>query len=130
MENAWPNVAVSKATGRVPEYEPNRWDTRFEWKPNWEWEAIFRYDGVERGRSAAHFLWRDAADPLLPPDEYRPNGHYAQHPYVMFMQQIGEILEADGVVTREICGVWTWVKRGQNYGIKLVRRLTEGEPEP
>ncbi len=123
-EHPWPQVPVGKHDGRVPHWEPPEWHTLYEWRDNWEWEATLCYVGIEREGHSAHFLWRDAADVLVPRKDWDGSDTmaYDHGPHVMFLQQMGEILERGESITREITGIWTWVKRGSNYGVRLVRK--------
>lgn len=76
------------------------------WKPNEEVELTLHYKNYGRGRSAVTFYWTD--------DE--------GHEYPMFIKDVDELLRQDiGVST--IHAIWTYVKRGANYGIKFVRRV-------
>ena len=75
-----------------------------EWRPNEEVELELYYVGHTRGRSAVTFYWKDA------------NGHG----YPMFIKDFEDMmLRIDTIKPAK--GIFTYVKRGQNYGIKLVR---------
>lgn len=76
------------------------------WKPNEEVELTLHYKGYGRGRSAVTFYWID------------DNGHE----YPMFIKDVDELLREDIGVSR-IHAIWTYVKRGQNYGIKFIRKV-------
>lgn len=75
------------------------------WKPNEEIELTLHYDGYGRGRSAVTFYWKD------------DNGHK----YPMFIKDVDELLRQD-MGTSSVRGIFTYVKRGANYGIKFLRR--------
>lgn len=75
------------------------------WKPNEEVELTLHYNGYGRGRSAVTFYWKD------------DNGHQ----YPMFIKDVDELLRQD-MGTSSIHGIFTYVKRGANYGIKFLRR--------
>lgn len=75
------------------------------WKPNEEIELTLHYNGYGRGRSAVTFYWKDN------------NGHQ----YPMFIKDVDELLRQD-IGTSSVHGIFTYVKRGANYGIKFLRR--------
>ncbi len=76
------------------------------WKPNEEIELTLHYDGYGRGRSAVTFYWKD------------DNGHK----YPMFIKDVDELLRQD-MGTSSVHGIFTYVKRGANYGIKFLRKV-------
>lgn len=76
------------------------------WKPNEEIELTLHYDGYGRGRSAVTFYWKD------------DNGHK----YQMFIKDVDELLRQD-MGTSSVRGIFTYVKRGANYGIKFLRKV-------
>lgn len=76
------------------------------WKPNEEVELTLHYKDYGRGRSAVTFYWTD--------DD--------SHEYPMFIKDVDELLRQD-IGVSNIHAVWTYVKRGANYGIKFVRRV-------
>lgn len=78
------------------------------WKPNKEVELTLHYQGYGRGRSAVTFYWVD------------DDGHK----YPMFLRDVDELLR-QGVGTSSIHAIFTYVKRGANYGIKFLRRVDE-----
>lgn len=78
------------------------------WKPNKEVELTLHYQGYGRGRSAVTFYWVD------------DDGHK----YPMFIKDVDELLRQD-VGTSSIHAIFTYVKRGANYGIKFLRRVDE-----
>lgn len=75
------------------------------WKPNEKIELTLHYDGYGRGRSAVTFYWKD------------DDGHK----YPMFIKDVDELLRQDMGVS-SVHGIFTYVKRGANYGIKFLRR--------
>jgi len=75
------------------------------WKPNEEIELTLHYNGYGRGRSAVTFYWKD--------DE--------GHQYPMFIKDVDELLRQDMGVS-SVHGIFTYVKRGANYGIKFLRK--------
>ena len=78
------------------------------WKPNKEVELTLHYKGFSRGRSAVTFYWVD------------DDGHK----YPMFIRDVDELLRQD-IGTSSIHAIFTYVKRGANYGIKFLRRADE-----
>ena len=78
------------------------------WKPNKEVELTLHYQGYGRGRSAVTFYWVD------------DDGHR----YPMFIKDVDELLRQD-IGTSSIHAIFTYVKRGANYGIKFLRRVDE-----
>ena len=78
------------------------------WKPNKEVELTLHYKGYGRGRSAVTFYWAD------------DDGHK----YPMFIKDVDELLRQD-TGTSSIHAIFTYVKRGANYGIKFLRRVDE-----
>ena len=78
------------------------------WKPNKEAELTLHYKGFSRGRSAVTFYWVD------------DDGHK----YPMFIKDVDELLRQD-IGASSIHAIFTYVKRGDNYGIKFLRRVDE-----
>lgn len=78
------------------------------WKPNEEVELTLHYKDYGRGRSAVTFYWENEDG----------------HEYPMFIKDVDELLRQDIGMSR-IHAIWTYVKRGANYGIKFVRRVEE-----
>ena len=78
------------------------------WKPNKEVELTLHYKGFSRGRSAVTFYWVD------------DDGHK----YPMFIKDVDELLRQD-IGASSIHAIFTYVKRGANYGIKFLRRVDE-----
>ena len=76
------------------------------WKPNEEVELTLHYNGYGRDRSAVTFYWKDE------------DGHQ----YPMFIKHVDELLRQD-MGTSSVHGIFTYVKRGANYGIKFLRRV-------
>ena len=76
------------------------------WKPNEEIELTLHYNGYGRGRSAVTFYWKDDNN----------------HQYPMFIKDVDELLRQD-MGTSSVRGIFTYVKRGANYGIKFLRKV-------
>ncbi len=75
-----------------------------EWRPNIEIELTLHYKRYGRGRSAVTFYWADEEG----------------HSYPMFVTDMDEILRLN-IGCGEIHAVFTYIKRGANYGIKFLR---------
>lgn len=73
--------------------------------PNCEFSDTMIFDGFSRGRSSvkAHFVSETTG-----------------RKYEMFVSDLGDAIRADGLHNARIDGKFTFTKRGQNYGVKLV----------
>ena len=73
--------------------------------PNYEFSDIMIFEGFSRGRSSvkAHFVSETTG-----------------RKYEMFVSDLGDAIRADGLYNARIDGKFTFTKRGQNYGVKLV----------
>jgi len=80
------------------------WDVdRIVWRDNVPFYATLELGGIERGRSAAHFLWNDT--------DTGAN-------YQMFMADAVDLMRSPaGVQAGKVTGWWIVVKRGANYGV-------------
>lgn len=78
------------------------------WKPNEEIELTLHYQDYGRGRSSVTFYWKDEDG----------------HKYPMFIKDIDELLKQD-MGTSSVHAIFTYVKRGANYGIKFLRKVKE-----
>ena len=76
--------------------------------PNYEFSDIMIFDGFSRGRSSvkAHFVSETTG-----------------RKYEMFVSDLGDAIRADGLHNARIDGKFTFTKRGQNYGVKLVEAI-------
>lgn len=72
---------------------------------NFEWIDLLCYEGYGRGRSAAYFMFRSQT---------------TEKRYYVFMTDFDKMipLMMNGFVQAK----FTFVKRGRNYGIKMVRK--------
>ena len=68
-------------------------------------QAFLVLEGLERGRSAAYFWWKDRDSDAT---------------YPMFMKDMVELLKYGQVYHGTVFGKWAPAKRGENYGIKHV----------
>jgi hypothetical protein len=75
------------------------------WKENFEFEDTLRLTGMSRGRSAANFNLKSETN---------------AKDYNVFMTDMVYLFQNGEISKGIIKGKWTFVKRGQNYGIKLV----------
>jgi hypothetical protein len=75
----------------------------FRWVDNHEFDATLTFEGYYRGRSAGGFRFKDNL-----------------YTYYMFMTDIDDLLKTKVIDKGVVSGKWTFVKRGMNYGIKLV----------
>jgi hypothetical protein len=78
------------------------------WKENFEFEDTMWLSGMSRGRSAANFNLVSQTDGKN---------------YNLFMTDIVDMIQNAAINKGKIKGKWTFVKRGQNYGIKLVEEI-------
>ena len=84
-----------------------------EWRDPEPFEDILYFTCFERGRSAAHALFE------------AEKGQHHGDTFQVFLTDLEEMmphLKPDGR-TATICGRFTFCKRGQNYGVKLVEAL-------
>lgn len=79
-------------------------DGKVEWRNNYEFDATLTYSDYARGRSAVGILLCDE------------HGHQ----YSMFLSMLDELFISRGFEGRSVTGRWTFVKRGENYSIRLV----------
>ena len=107
QERSWNNLTDSERE-RVYNGEEVVKGSNEVWKPNKEVELTLHYQGYGRGRSAVTFYWVD------------DDGHK----YPMFLKDVDELLRQD-IGTSSIHAIFTYVKRGANYGIKFLRRADE-----
>lgn len=74
-----------------------------EWRPNEPFHATLDLVDMERGRSAARFIWNHGA---------------TRTRYPMFMAGMLDIAKNTVIDYGAVTGWWIVVKRGQNYGIE------------
>lgn len=79
------------------------WITRVEWRPNVPFMATLQYDGFTRGLHKAKFVYKDSDG----------------HTHSMFMPEMDKLIKM-GVAPLNITGMFQYVKRGTNYGIRLI----------
>lgn len=81
-----------------------------DWYPNEPFEATLRFDGFERGRSAAKAWWVS-----------ENTGTY----YPMFLMDLDTLLRSGTIVDGRITGRFMARKQGANYGLL---RVTDETP--
>lgn len=74
--------------------------------PNFEFDDTLLFEYFSRGRSSvkAHFVSCNT-----------------NKKYEMFISNLGDVIKANGLIEGKIKGKFTFVKKGQNYGIALVK---------
>lgn len=75
------------------------------WKANFEFEDTLRLTGMSRGRSAANFNLKSET---------------TGKNYNVFMTDMVDLFQNATINKGSVTGKWTFVKRGHNYGIKLI----------
>lgn len=73
------------------------------WLPNYEFQDVLKFEEFERGRSAAHAVFKSLKD---------------NKRYPMFLKDLSDAIER--LVGGTLSGQFTFQKRGQNYGVALV----------
>ena len=76
-----------------------------EFVENRKFKETLTYIGYSRGRSSAVFLFKDSTGAK----------------YQMFMTDMDDMLRSKDIVDGKITGTWTYVKRGRNFGIRLIK---------
>lgn len=76
-----------------------------EWREVDEFDAALTLMGMERGRSAAYFIWQE---------------DYTHNSFPMFLVDMADLLKRDTVSFGTVLTTWKIMKRGQNYGIAKV----------
>lgn len=74
-----------------------------EWHEVVEWHGELHLEEMQRGRSAAYFIWKDAFG----------------RSYPMFMTDMLDVAQKSAIEYGTCKATWKYVKRGQNYGIAL-----------
>ena len=93
----------------LPEPTPDGKNYKFhdpEWKDNFVFKGTLKYNGFNRGRSAANFTFVDIETNIK---------------YIMFMKDFDEIVSL--LSNGQLEAFWTFVKRGQNYGVCYSREV-------
>lgn len=77
--------------------------TTINWCDNHTMSATLTFQGFERGRSAAYAIWQTGDG----------------KPWPMFLKDLGDVLARCDVRKASVTALWTFCKRGANYGIRL-----------
>ena len=85
-----------------PRVYPNGYSQCKDWREPFEFEANLEFQGYRRGRSAAYFEFKDLKSNLL---------------YTVFLTDFEAIVQH--MVCGKVKGYYEFIKRGQNYGIRL-----------
>ena len=96
-------IPFSKKTGNFLNFPMYDEDT--EWRENTVFNDIFQIDSFSRGRSAANFNVKSKG---------------TDKTYTMFMKDLFDIMQNASIVQGEFSGIFTFCKRGRNYGVKMV----------
>jgi len=78
------------------------------WKENYEFKDTLIITGMSLGRSAANFNLQSTIN---------------NKNYNLFMTDIVDLIQKATITQGKINGRWTFVKRGSNYGVKLIETL-------
>jgi hypothetical protein len=76
-----------------------------EWRPNEPFTKMLHLIEMQRGRSAAYFIWYDE-------DNNR---------YPMFMSDMFDLVKHGEIKNGRVFARWIVKKRGQNYGVGLFK---------
>lgn len=77
-------------------------ESQIEWKDNYEFIDTLTYAGYNRGRSSINFMFVGTDDMK----------------YTMFVSELNKIIWK--MINCKISGKWTFMKKGQNYGITAI----------
>lgn len=79
------------------------------WRFNDPFDAVLLLDRTERGRSAAHFIWKQVP------------GYGDGLERTMFLADLAALIKSGVTISDgRVTGRWAYRKRGQNYGVYLV----------
>lgn len=78
-----------------------------EWREAEPFAATLQLDGMQRGRSAAYFMWRNV---------------FSDATYPMFMKDMADLIQG-GITIQDglVFAMFEPCKRGTNYGIRVAR---------
>ena len=91
--------------GKFQSYVETWRGKQIEWRDNCEFEAKMKIIGYGRGRSSAVFDLEDQA---------------TKEQYSMFMSDTMHLIATTNLKKGCVSGVWTFCKKGTNYGIQYV----------
>lgn len=83
-------------------FGPGEMGPRVEWRENNPFADTLVLVGMERGRSAARFIWQNEAGNVR---------------YPMFPMDLLDIAILHGITNARVTGEWIVMKRGANFGI-------------
>lgn len=98
--------------------KPCTWDGDFydEERDNYEFEADLLIYGFDRGRSSAVITFI--------PYENREKDPRIHKPFIIYRVFLSDSIEIlKHTVNGRIKGIFTWIKKGANFGLKLVKAL-------
>lgn len=104
-------IPVSRDTESMLKYVGCTYETMpdgteyWKWVQNFLWSDTIVVDRIERGQSSAHFIIYS---------------EISGKEYCMFMKDLLDLIKKHTVENGRISGCFTYCKRGQNYGIKIV----------
>jgi len=106
------------------QHYPNKWSgEKIYWTvENPVFSGRLRFDSIERGQSAAYFhVTVLSASPSSVPTEDGVAIELLGTQVAMFMTDILDVLKSKLIQNGEVSGTWTFQKRGQNYGLRMVK---------
>lgn len=89
--------------GNLMEYPASWTKGGITWKKIAPFKTTLWIEGMERGRSAARFIWKDEKG----------------HTYPMFMRDMLDVVKTATILSGGVSDTWTVRKSGSNYGIAL-----------
>ncbi|MBU5266253.1 hypothetical protein [Virgibacillus proomii] len=97
---------MAKRKYKIPFYEGNLQSYPYiddEWRDNYVFEGTLEYKTYHRGRSSVTIEFSDSKG----------------NTYGMFVSDFDDLVNRKGLNGKKVHGKWTFVKKGQNYGIRL-----------
>lgn len=76
------------------------------WRDNVVFEDTLTFETMSRGRSAADAIWRSQATGVK---------------FSMFLKDLDYLLKTSTIEHGVVSGIWTFCKRGRNYGVMLAQ---------
>ena len=101
------NGEMLSYTGCLPgdAYDEKYNNGKWVWKENYVFDDDLKFDGFYRGCSSAGAIFKSLND---------------GKEYNVFLKDLADIIKLDGFRSGIIHGQFTFVKRGQNYGLRYV----------
>lgn len=96
-------IPFDEQTGNMLSY-PEVWKD-IEWKDVYEFADTLTYFGYGRGMSSIVLFFKDSKGIEYP----------------MFISDFHDVMILSGMNDNRVSGKWTFCKRGQNYGLKMVQ---------